>query len=173
MKFPTLTLCAGLALLAPLVGCRQAPPPVKEPPFPPRIVIESSRGKPNEPPRPVPPGGAVKLISGANATEVGIDFYPGSTISKSESITKNGETTAAAELTTKDDYAKVVAFYRARYASPELKVVEQTVNRGKLTLLNWRDPEGNFTVGIRRDDVKHQTIVALAKVKAKRHYPTR
>jgi hypothetical protein len=163
-------MALGLGLLmAALVGCLRPRPAVTPPgEHQPRIVIETSspRGAPATPKQ--PGGRSVLMIEGATAGEVGVAFYPGARVTKSQVAKTNGDLTAGAELTTTDSYQRVVDFYRQRYQCPELKVVAPAAAGGKLTLLNWQDVKGNYTVGVKRDDKAKCTVITLAKVKSPR-----
>jgi hypothetical protein len=165
---------AACALLvgAVLAGCHQRPVEApKAADTGSRIVIESSdkaRKAARTARQALPSKRDVRLVQGATAAEVGVAFYPGATVVSSQFVREGADITAGAELTTKDPYQEVVDFYRNRYGSPELKVVQQDLPTGKMTLLNWRDPEGNYTVGLRRDDDAKQTTITLAKVRSGR-----
>lgn len=157
------------ALGAGLAGCRHVSPGPGKATDTSRIVIETSEktrraaaaiggeaaARPN-----------VRMVSGATESEVGIAFYPGARLTSSQLVRVGTDLTAGAELITQDAYQDVLDFYRDRYASPELKVVEQDAASGRFTLLNWRDPQGNYTVGLRRDDQRKQTTITLARVKS-------
>jgi hypothetical protein len=171
-------MALGLGLLmAALAGCARPKAVVTPPAEPqPRIVIETSKPKGALATAKQPGRRSVLMIEGATAAEVGVVFYPGARVTKSQVANTNGGVTAGAELTTTDDYQKVVDFYRQRYQCPELRVKVTDTRGGKLTLLNWQDLKGNYTVGVKRDDQAKRTVITLAKVAAPRrprHQPTR
>lgn len=159
-----------LTLTAALAGCRQPASPGDKSASSSRIVIETSDQARQSAGAGRRAGSRpdVRLVSGATEAEVGIAFYPGARLTSSQLVREGNDLTAGAELVTKDPYRDVLDFYRHRYASPELKLVEQEVSDGKLTLLNWRDPQGNYTVGVRRDEKRKQTTITLARVKSAR-----
>ncbi len=161
MTFPTgrraLLAAACLFLLA---GCRAPAPEAAKSAADSRIVIETS----DKSPKAASPD--VRLVSGASEAEVGIAFYPGARLTSSQLVREGTDLTTGAELMTQDAYQDVLDFYRERYASPELKVVQQEASGGKLTLLNWRDPQGNYTVGLTRDNERKRTIITLARIKS-------
>jgi len=149
MTFPTgrraLLAAACLFLLA---GCRAPAPEAAKSAADSRIVIETS----DKSPKAASPD--VRLVSGASEAEVGIAFYPGARLTSSQLVREGTDLTTGAELMTQDAYQDVLDFYRERYASPELK------------LLNWRDPQGNYTVGLTRDNERKRTIITLARIKS-------
>lgn len=149
-----------------LGGCRGKEPAAPTPAAAPRIVIESARKAVAEATKHTPTGQDLRLIAGATAEEVGIAFYPGATVASSELVKNNNSLTAGAKLTTRDPYQQVLDFYRARYKSPELKEKQSEGPEGKTTWLNWRDPQGNFTIAVWRDDAHKQTVITLARIKS-------
>ncbi len=159
-----------LVLAGAFAGCRQRSSEAEGAASGSRIVIETSNKVRQAAAQGRKTGSRpdVRMVAGATEAEVGIAFYPGARVTSSQLVREGSDLTAGAELVTRDPYREVLDFYRLRYDSPELKLVEQEMSGGKLTLLNWRDPQGNYTVGVRRDDKRKQTTITLARVKSAR-----
>ena len=106
------------------------------------------------------------LQQGVTADELGLAYYPGATVNKSELQSDAKGRVGGAELQTMAAYADVVKFYRERY-QPWRPVIRTRDDRdGPTTMLNWQDRHGNYTIVIKRDNAAHCTRVTLARTGA-------
>jgi hypothetical protein len=153
-KFP-ISLCVIAAALTLLASCARRPAAPATPAAPPPYIrIEpSTKSAPNK----------LAIQQGATDKELGIAFYPGAKVNKSGLVEGPKGNIAGAELQTTEPYASVVKFYRDKYATqkPSLQTVDDPA--GTITMLNWQDMRGNYTVIIKRDNAGKRTVVTLAK----------
>jgi hypothetical protein len=127
----------------------------------------------------IEPGGTIRIETaeqdpakrttvqqGVTAAELGMAYYPGAQVNKSELTTDAKGRVGGAELQTTDPYVQVVQFYRE--ATARLRPVVRTRDEpgGAMTMLNWQDARGNYTVAIRRDEAGHRTVITLARTGA-------
>lgn len=145
-------LCLTLIALMLLPSCARRPAPSAAPE--PYIRIEpASKSAPNK----------LAIQQGATEKDLGIAFYPGAKVNKSGLVEGPKGAIAGAELQTTEPYAKVVKFYRSKYAAQEPSFQTSDDPAGTTAMLNWQDLRGNYTVVIKRDNAGKRTVVTLAK----------
>lgn len=105
----------------------------------------------------------VETREGATEAEVGLAFYPGATVSRSNYLRDKKGFISGAELLTTDSYVEVVNFYRLKYQSQHPKELVRKGEREQSTALNWQDAHGNYTILVRQDAEAKRTVVTLAK----------
>lgn len=145
-------LLSGLCACVLLSACGHRA--TSTPPGQPYIRIEPSKKTPDS---------ALTVQQGLGEKELGIAFYPGAKVNKSGLVEGPKGKIAGAELQTTEPYARVVGFYRSRYAAkhPQERRARQA---GETTaILNWRDDGGNCTVVIKRLEARKCTVVTLAR----------
>lgn len=142
-------LCLALVALALLPSCARKAATTE-----PYVRVEpASKSAPNK----------LAIQQGATEKDLGIVFFPAAKVNKSGLVQGPKGAIAGAELQTTEPYAKVVKFYRSKYAAQAPSVQTLDDPAGTSTMLNWQDLRGNYTVIIKRDNAGKRTVVTLAK----------
>jgi len=150
-KFP-ICLCVTVAALTLVASCTRKPAAPAAPEG--YIRIEpSSKSAPNK----------LAIQQGATDRDLGIAFYPGAKVKKSGLVEGPKGNIAGAELQTTEPYASVVKFTADNNATRKPPFQTRHEPAGPITMFNWQDMRGNYTVVIKRDNAGKQTVVTLAK----------